>query len=220
MTVQRGAKSAWERGSRRVSVRGHGSPVSADSRLPTYDTLTIWSAALMKRVSIAWTTGSRPPKMRHLPMLFGNLDCVNIDTVFEPALLLTNGNVIPAHLSLPHTAVFMESPVFKPIATLPLHAIMCILVLVPELDRNLIVGEGKELLAQFVVVFFVPFPGQEVDDGGGAGEEFVSVSPDAIFGVCLGHAFWVTAIRQWKEVLVLREEGGQLTEYSRGLGPS
>ena len=54
---------------------------------------------------------------------------------------------------------------------------MRVLILVPELDGDAIVGESKELLAQPVVFFFLPFLCEELDDGIATLEEGVPVSP-------------------------------------------
>ena len=73
---------------------------------------------------------------------------------------------------------FAES--ILPITALPLHPIMRILVLIPELHGDLVIGEGEELFAQLVVVLFAPLPDQEVDDLFAAVDEPVAVAPDAV----------------------------------------
>ena len=103
------------------------------------------------------------------PMLLRDLNLIDIHTLPEPPALLSNLNIIPTHLPLPHPPVLRKSPVLESITALPLHPIMRILVLVPELDRDLVTLEGEELLAKPVAVLFIPFPGQKIDDRGGSG---------------------------------------------------
>jgi hypothetical protein len=68
---------------------------------------------------------------------------------------------------------------------------MRILILIPELDRNFVIGEREQLLAKSVVLLLLPFLGQEVFDCGGSGKEGVAVSPNAVGGVRLSDDFWV-----------------------------
>lgn len=92
---------------------------------------------------------------------------------------------------------------------------MRIPILIPELDRDLILGEGEQLLAEGVVLLFLPFLGQEVLDGGSSGKERGPISPDAVGGVGLGNHFWVSA-----RVRRSRATGlGMRTGRSRGLVP-
>jgi hypothetical protein len=128
-------------------------------------------------------------------MSLPNVNSIHIHPVHEPPLLLRNLDIIPTHLSLPHLAISRESPVLKPIAPLPLHSIRAILVLVPELHRDLVVGESEELFAQAVGLFFRPLGCQEVFDGGGALQEVGAVAPDAVGGVGFGYSFGVSLSR-------------------------
>lgn len=100
-------------------------------------------------------------------------------------------NIVPAHLPLAHAAVLGKRPVLEPVAALPLHAVVGVLVLVPELDRNLVAGKGEELLAEPVALFLFPLPGQESFDILGACEKGRAVAPDAVWRVCLGNGFGV-----------------------------
>jgi len=106
-----------------------------------------------------------------LPMSFGNIHFIHIDTVCEPPSFLTNLYIIPAHLPLPHLAILSERPVFQPIASFPLVAIVGILVLVPKLDSDLVVCEGKQLFTETVVLFLLPFLRQELFNGLSSTEE-------------------------------------------------
>jgi len=100
-------------------------------------------------------------------------------------------NIVTTHLSLAHLPILCKRPILETITPLPLHPIMRILILVPELDRDLILREREQLLAKSVVLLFLPFLGQKVFDCGGPGKEGVAVSPDAVGGVCLSDGFWV-----------------------------
>lgn len=111
-------------------------------------------------------------------MLLGDLDRVHVDAVLEPPLLLADLDIVARHLSLTHTAILGEGPVLKAVAPLPLHLIVGVLILVPELHRDLVFVEREELLAQLVVVLFVPFPGEERYDLVSACDEPLTVSPD------------------------------------------
>lgn len=124
-------------------------------------------------------------------MLLRNLHRINIHPILIPPLLLTNLNIIPTHHPLPHNTILIERPILEPIAALPLHPIMGILILVPELNGDLIISKREELFTQLVVVLFVPLPGQKFDDLLRAGEEVVAVAPDAVGGVGFGDGYWV-----------------------------
>lgn len=97
-------------------------------------------------------------------MLLTNVDGVNIYALAEPPLLFCDLDIVAAHLSLPHSAVCRKGPVLKPVTPLPFHPVVCILILVPELDGDLVIPEGEEFFAQPVVELFVPLGGQEADD--------------------------------------------------------
>ena len=100
-------------------------------------------------------------------------------------------NIITTHLPLAHLPILCKRPILQTITPLPLHPIMRILILIPELDRDLVLEEREQLLAKSVVLLFLPFLGQEVFDCGGSGKERVAVSPDAVGGVRLSDDFWV-----------------------------
>lgn len=82
-----------------------------------------------------------------------------------------NLDIIAAHVPLPHFAVLGEGPVLQAVAPLPLHAVMRILELIPELYSNLVVGKSEEFLAQPVVFLLLPLLGQEFLYGRCAYEE-------------------------------------------------
>lgn len=73
---------------------------------------------------------------------------------------------------------------------------MRILVLVPKLDGDLVVGEGEKFFAEPVVLLLLPLLGQEVFDGGSPGEEDASVTPYAVGGVCSGAFLGILSVPQ------------------------
>lgn len=117
-------------------------------------------------------------------MRFGNLHRIHVYALFEPSLGLANLDVVTTHLSLAHLAILGKSPVFKTVTSRPL-ARLGMLELIPELNGNLVVTEGKQFFAEAVLLFYRPFASQEVDDGFGPAEEVISITPDTIRGVGL-----------------------------------
>lgn len=87
-----------------------------------------------------------------------------------------------------------KRPVLNPIAPLPFHIIVQILILVPELHCNSVIREGKQLLAQFVVYLLRKFIGQKGLNGLCAAEKLVSVPPGAGGGVGLCDFGWVSTL--------------------------
>jgi hypothetical protein len=129
----------------------------------------------------------RPECYRTLsPMLLQDIHDIDIHSISEPAVLFQKLNVISAHLPLTHPAIFCERPILEAIASLPLHPIVLILVLIPELDGYLVIRESEKLLTQAVRLLFFPFRGQEFDDGLVPAKEAVAVTPDRVFCVRLG----------------------------------
>lgn len=87
--------------------------------------------------------------------------------VIEEVLLFTsflNFDVVAAHLSLAHLSIIGERPVLKTIASLPLHLIMRILVLIPKLHSNFFVSECEELLPQLITLLPLPLLSEESFD--------------------------------------------------------
>lgn len=126
-------------------------------------------------------------------MLLANVNSVHIrDVLREPSLSIRELQVIAGHLTLSHSAIFGKGPVFQAVAPLPLHPIVAIAVLIPELDGDLVVRESKQFLAKAVVVLLVPLGCQELDDSFRALEKAIAVAPDAVrcvrFGYLLGVA--------------------------------
>ena len=69
-----------------------------------------------------------------------------------------------------------------------------ILILIPKLDRNSILREGEELLAQLVVRLPLPLRSQEGNDFGGAFDERRAIAPDAIGCISQCDFLWFPAI--------------------------
>lgn len=80
-------------------------------------------------------------------MLLGNINSVHVNSILEPALFLGYLDIITAHLPLPHATIIGESPVLEPITPLPLHTIVLVLVLIPELHGDFVVCECEELFS-------------------------------------------------------------------------
>jgi hypothetical protein len=154
----------------------------------------------------ASSSPQHPIYQQHSPMLLLDINSIDINPILEPALLGLNLYIIPAHLPLPHPAILSKRPVFQAITTFPLHSIVFILVLIPELDSDLVVRESEQLLAQAasnyhqhmivrqicwrkalpIRCFLLPLGSKELDDGFCTREEAVAVTPDGVFGVGFG----------------------------------
>lgn len=89
-------------------------------------------------------------------------------------------------MPLPHSAVLRVRPIFEPITALPFHSVMGVLVLIPELYCDLVVGECEELLAETIALLLLPFFRQHVLYRSGSGEKRGTVPPDAVWRICLG----------------------------------
>lgn len=120
-------------------------------------------------------------------MSLGDVHLINIYAILEPPFGILDLDIVSTHLPLAHSAILRERPVLQPITTLPLHTIVAILVLIPELHRDLVVGESEELFAQAIRLLLVPLPCEKVNDGFAAGEEAVAIAPDAVGCVCFGN---------------------------------
>jgi hypothetical protein len=128
-----------------------------------------------------------------------DMHSIHIHPIDKPPLLLRDLDIIPTHLSLPHLPVSRKSPVLKPVASLPLHSIRAILILIPELHGNLVVRESEELFAQAVGLLFRPLGCQEVLDSCGSLQEVGAVAPDAVGGVGFGYGLGVS----WSQDMML-----------------
>jgi hypothetical protein len=109
-------------------------------------------------------------------MLFADVYSIDVNSINEPSAVTvpvrSKYQVIPAHHPLAHLASFpVKCPILKAVAALPAHPIFYVLILVPELHGNTVIRESKELLAESVTVFTLPFAGQERDNRFCAGQE-------------------------------------------------
>lgn len=108
---------------------------------------------LLVQDRLLWRCLYEPARMiteKSSPMLLRDLDSIDIHSILEPALFDRDLNIITAHLPLAHAAIFRESPVFEAITTLPLHSIVAVLILIPELHCNLVVRKSEQLFAQTI----------------------------------------------------------------------
>lgn len=126
-------------------------------------------------------------------MFLGDRRVLDIHSVDEPSpFSVTSGaehNVIPRHLALAHLPRgVVKGPVFETVASFPFHAIARVLVFVPELDGDAVVGEGEKFLAKTVGFLFLPLCGQESYDRVGAFDEGVAVTPDRVRRIRCGDA--------------------------------
>ena len=130
-------------------------------------------------------------------MFLTDRDIVYIHSIDKPAPLTISvraeKQIIPTHHALAHLPRLMiESPIFQTIASLPSHAIIRILILIPELNRDPIVPESEQLLAQSIVTFALPFCRQKFDNGVCPREEAGTVTPDASWRVGLRHSLGIS----------------------------
>lgn len=127
-----------------------------------------------------------------LPVLLTNFHRIDIHPLREPPLTFTQFDVISRHLALPHLTILRKRPILQPIASLPLHPIMLISVLVPKLHSDLIICERKQLLAKLIITFLLPFLCEELNNLVGSLDKLVTISPNAIRRIDLCDVFWVS----------------------------
>lgn len=123
-------------------------------------------------------------------MFLTDRDLVYIHPINKPAPLpipvRAEQQIIPTHHTLAHLSrLIIKSPILQTITSLPSHPIICILILIPELNRDPIVPEGEQLLAQSIVALALPFGRQKIDNGIRARKEGGAVTPDAARSVGL-----------------------------------
>lgn len=94
----------------------------------------------------------------YLPVLLADLDRIHVDAVLEPALLVGDLDVVPAHLPLPHQAVVGKRPVLEPVGPPPLARL--VVPLVPELDGDLESHECKRTPSSQSLGVHHPVPGK------------------------------------------------------------
>lgn len=124
-------------------------------------------------------------------MLLGNFRIVNIDAIDKEPLLLLYFQVITTHHPLAILALGVECPILQTVAALPFHPIRRVLILVPKLNRDLVLCKGEKFLSEAVGFLFIPFLDQEVDNALTPGEKGGAIAPDGICGVRQGAFFGV-----------------------------
>jgi hypothetical protein len=127
-------------------------------------------------------------------MSLRNWHLIHIHTLLEPPILLLQLDIVPTHLTLPHYTILTKRPILKAITSLPFHAIVGILILIPELYCNFVVGEREQFLTQPIILFFLPFGGQECDNFIMTTDEFVTVTPDTVSCVGLDDFFRISGM--------------------------
>jgi hypothetical protein len=123
-------------------------------------------------------------------MLLRDIHLVDVHAVREPALVVGDGDVVPAHLALAHEAVGGERPVLEPVGPPPLPG--GVVPLVPELHGDLVRREREQLLAQAVPLLALPLLRQEGLDRVAARQEGVPVAPDRVRRVGELYFGWVS----------------------------
>src|SRR5580704_19335734 len=88
---------------------------------------------------------------------------------------LLDRDIVDSRLPAAHQAVLVELPQLVAVAAPPMAIRVVRLVLEP--DRDPVLAERPQVLAQGVVELAVPVGGEELDDRGPAGEEGVAVAP-------------------------------------------
>ncbi len=91
-----------------------------------------------------------------------------------------------------HEAVGSEFPVFVPVGTEPVSALL--VPFVGETDSDPVFTERPEFLDQPVIQLLCPFLSEKCDDSCAAGEKFRSIAPNAIDGVSCGNFSGIAAI--------------------------
>lgn len=151
------------------------------------------------------------PALDMLPMslsdLLRNALIVNIHAIHEPSSLdaffrhsntvtvFSKQDIVSAHVSFSHLPSFtIESPILQTITPLPLHAVILVLIFIPELHSDFVVGKGEKLLAETIRLLLLPLLGQELDDLFSAAEEVIAVAPNAVGRVPIGDLFRVTCV--------------------------
>src|SRR5215469_18318777 len=110
----------------------------------------------------------------------------------DTALGLLDRDVVDAGLATAHQAVLVELPQLVAVAAPPLALRVVGLVLEP--DRDPVLPEGPQVLAQGVVELAVPLGREELDDRGPPGEEGIAVAPGRVHGVGARDALGVAGV--------------------------
>src|SRR6266700_8186543 len=110
----------------------------------------------------------------------------------DAALGLLDRDVVDARLPAAHQAVLVELPQLIAVAAPP--PAIRVMGLVLEPDRDPVLAERPQVLAQGVVELAVPLGGKELDDRGPPGEEGVAVAPGRIHGVGARDALGIAGV--------------------------
>src|SRR5580704_15450863 len=110
----------------------------------------------------------------------------------DAALGLLDRDVVDARLAPAHQAALVELPQLVAVAAPPLAIRVAGLVLEP--DRDPVLAERPQVLAQGVVELAAPLGGEELDDRGPPGEEGVAVAPGRVHGVGARDALGVAGV--------------------------
>ena len=84
----------------------------------------------------------------------------------EAAIFFRNRDIVDAGFAAAHQAVLVELPLLVAVGAMPLPGIVMPLVLKPH--RDAIAVERPEILDQAILLFLLPFAGEERDDRGAA----------------------------------------------------
>ena len=68
-------------------------------------------------------------------MLLRNFNCIHIDSVREPSLLVRDLDIVPAHLALPHQPIICKGPILKAVSSPPLARL--VVPFIPKLHSDL-----------------------------------------------------------------------------------
>ena len=99
----------------------------------------------------------------------------------DPPLGLPDRDVVDTRLPAAHQAMLVELPLLVAVAAPP--PALRVMGLVLEPDRDPVLAERPQVLAQGIVELAVPLGGEELDDRGPPGEESVAVAPGRFDGV-------------------------------------
>lgn len=103
-----------------------------------------------------------------------------------------NAHIVDACFPPPHQPSFVKFPLFIPMASEPVAAV--VMPLIGKSNRNAIDVECPQRLDQPVFELALPFPLQKSFNHRAAGEELRSISPTTVGCVCLSDAHWIPAV--------------------------
>lgn len=80
----------------------------------------------------------------------------------KPAFVVLNANIVDARFPTPHQSLLIKFPQFVAIGAMPLPGVVVVLVL--KANGDPVVGEAPQRFREPVVVFPLPFGGEELPD--------------------------------------------------------